>query len=118
MEDNNLIKDIKKPSSKMRFIRRYIINKYSVTIAVFLVWMTFFDSTSFLVINELNGEIHRYEDQLQFYKTEYQKNDAFYKKLMFNKSEREKFARETYFMKKSNEEIFILVVDSANAVKK
>jgi hypothetical protein len=36
---------------------------------------------------------------------------------MFNKSEREKFARENYFMKKKNEEIFILVVDSANSVK-
>lgn len=115
---DNLIKDIKKPSSGFRFLRKYVLNKYVITITVFLVWMTFFDSTSFLVINELNGEIKRYEEQLEYYKKEYQKNDTFYKKLMFNKSEREKFARENYFMKKKNEEIFILVVDSANSVKK
>ena len=41
-------------------------------------------------------------------------NDDFFKKLMTNKSEKEKFARENYFMKKPNEEIFILVVDSTN----
>ncbi|WP_407484165.1 FtsB family cell division protein [Elizabethkingia meningoseptica] len=113
----NLIKDIKRPSPGFRFFRKYILNKYIITVVVFLVWMTFFDSTSFLVINELNGEIKKYEEQLEYYKTEYQKNDNFYKKLMFNKSEREKFARENYFMKKKNEEIFILVVDSANAKK-
>ncbi|QCX52358.1 septum formation initiator family protein [Elizabethkingia sp. JS20170427COW] len=113
-----LVKDIKKPSSRMKWWRKYLLNKYGIAIVVFLVWMTFFDSNSFLVINELDGEINRYEKQLDFYKKEYEKNDAFYKKLMNNKSEREKFARENYFMKKSNEEIFILVVDSANSVKK
>ena len=46
-------------------------------------------------------------------KTEYQKNDSYYKKLMNNKDEKEKFARENYFMKKYDEEIFILVVDSS-----
>ena len=76
--------------------------------------MIFFDNTSFLVVNELNGEIKRYEKQLAYYKEEYQKNDEFFKKLMNNKSEKEKFARENYFMKKPNEEIFILVVDSTN----
>lgn len=42
----------------------------------------------------------------------------FIKKLMNNKSEKEKYARENYFMKKPDEEIFILVVDSANVAKK
>ena len=36
---------------------------------------------------------------------------------MHNTAEREKFARENYFMKKKNEEIFIVVVDSS-AIKK
>ena len=79
--------------------------------------MVFFDSTSFLVINELNSEVNKYEEQLTYYKSEYQKNDDFYKKLMNNKAEKEKFARENYFMKKPNEEIFILVVDSSNTKK-
>ncbi len=116
MED--LIKEIKPRSPKLKFIQKYFVNKYFVTIFLFLAWMIFFDSTSFLVINELNGEVKKYESQLAYYQSEYQKNDEFYKKLMNNKAEKEKYARENYFMKKPNEEIFILVVDSTNSVKK
>jgi cell division protein FtsB len=118
MEENKLIKDIKPKSETFNMIQKYVLMKYSITICMFLVWMIFFDKTSFLVINELNGEISRYEDQLEYYKKEYEKNDTFYKKLMNNKSEKEKYARENYFMKKPDEEIFILVVDSTNSAKK
>lgn len=114
----DLIKDIKKKSPTRRFFQRYVFNKYLLTLVGFLIWMIFFDSTSFLVINELNGEIKRYEKQLNFYKTEYEKNDKFYRKLMNDKAEKEKYARENYFMKKPNEEIFILVVDSSKMAKK
>lgn len=112
--DENLIKDIKPKSPQWRFVQKWFLNKYFITIFLFLVWMIFFDNTSFLVINELNNDIGKYEEQLAYYKSEYEKNDAFYKKLMNNKSEKEKFARENYFMKKPNEEIFIMVVDSTN----
>ncbi len=118
MAEKKLIKDIQPTSDTVRFIKHYVLNKYVLTICLFLVWMIFFDKTSFLVINELNGEINKYEEQLEYYKTEYEKNDAFYKKLMNNKSEKEKYARENYFMKKPNEEIFILVVDSTKVAKK
>ncbi|WP_144281708.1 FtsB family cell division protein [Chryseobacterium echinoideorum] len=118
MSEKELIKDIKPKSETLKFIQNYILNKYVITIVLFLVWMIFFDKTSFLVIHELNGEINKYEEQLEYYKSEYEKNDKFYKKLMNNKSEKEKYARENYFMKKPNEEIFILVADSANIAKK
>lgn len=113
----DLIKEIKPKTPTLKFIQKYILNKYFITVFLFLVWMVFFDNTSFLVVNELNGEIKKYEQQLTYYRDEYQKNDNFYKKLMNNKSEKEKFARENYFMKKPNEEIFILVVDSTNLKK-
>ena len=113
-----LIKDIKPPTETWKFFKKYILNKYFIAVFSFLIWMIFFDSTSFLVINEMNGEINKYEKQLEFYKSEYEKNDAFYKKLMNNKDEKEKYARENYFMKKPNEEIFILVVDSTTINKK
>ncbi len=113
-----LIKDIKKKSSGYKFITSYIFNKYTITLVAFFAWMIFFDNTSFLVVNELNGDITKYEHQLAYYKSEYEKNDAFYKKLMNNKDEKEKYARENYFMKKPNEEIFILVADSTKIDKK
>ena len=113
----NLIKDIKKPNEGFRFLKKYVLNKYIITIFLFLIWMVFFDSTSFLVINEIDSNIAKNEQQLAHYKSEYEKNNSFYMKLMDNKSEKEKFARENYFMKKPNEEIFIIVVDSTNIKK-
>ena len=71
-------------------MQKYLLNKYFITIFFFLVWIFFFfDSTSWLVIKDLNKEIDKYEEQLSYYKSEYhQKNDAFYKKLMNNKTEK------------------------------
>ena len=89
------------------------MNKYFLTGVGFILWMIFIDNTSWLVVRNLNQEINKYEEQLAFYKGEFEKNEAFYKRLMQNKDEKEKYARENYFMKRKNEEIFILVVDSA-----
>lgn len=108
----------KKPSATLSFVKKYVLNRYFITIFLFLIWMIFFDSTSFLVIYDLNKEINKYEKKLDYYKTEYHKYDDFYKKLMHNKSEKEKYAREHYFMKKKDEEIFILVADSSSVAAK
>lgn len=113
MEKQDLIKEIKPTSKIWKFFRRYIINKYTIVFVFFFIWIVFLDSNSILVVNELDKEIDKYENQLEYYKTEYEKNNAYYKKLMNNKDEKEKFARENYFMKRKNEEIFILVADSA-----
>lgn len=110
--EEELIKDIKPKSPILKWIRRYILNKYVATILGFLVWIIFFDSNSFLVINDLNETVDRYQKQLDYYQSEYKKNNDFYQKLMNDKDEKERYARENYFMKKPNEEIFIIVVDS------
>ncbi len=98
--------------------KKIVLNSYFLIIISFIFWMIFFDNASWLVIRELNNEISKYKEQVDFYKSEFEKNDKFYKKLMLNKFEKEKFARENYFMKKSNEEIFILVIDSSSLAQK
>lgn len=112
-----LIREIKKPTKFTRFFKKYVLNKYVITIILFLVWMVFFDNNSFLVIHEIDSNIAKNEVELAHYKSEYEKNNAFFQKLMNNKSEKEKFARENYFMKKPDEEIFIIVMDSSNVKK-
>ena len=99
--------------SKKKFLKKIFLNRYFFTGVIFVFWMTFIDNTSWLVVKNLNQEINKYEEQLAFYKSEFEKNNTFYKKLMENKHEKEKYARENYFMKRRNEEIFILVVDTA-----
>ncbi|PIE51069.1 MAG: septum formation inhibitor [Flavobacteriales bacterium] len=109
----NKIKEFLNPETEPKgFLRKYVFNKYTLTIFVFLIWMVFFDSNSFLTIMDLNKEIKHYKEKIAYYQGEYDKNTNFYKKLIKDKNEKERFARENYFMKKDNEEIFILVVDS------
>lgn len=112
IKNKSLIKDIAPIQSKYSFYKKYFLNKYTLGLFLILVWMIFLDSNSFLVIHDLNQDIDRYQKQVEYYRQEYEKNNGFYQKLMNNKNEREKYARENYFMKKQNEEIFILVVDS------
>lgn len=102
-----------KQSNYYHFFKKHIWNRYTIVVVLFLIWMTFFDVSNFFVQNELNQQINKLELQKNYFKTEYLKNDTFYKTLNNNKLEREKYARENYFMKKENEDIFILVIDSS-----
>ena len=63
-----LIKEITPKPPIIKFFQKYILTKYFITVFLFFIWMVFFDNTSFLVVNELNGEINRYEKQLAYYK--------------------------------------------------
>ena len=82
-----------------------------IILITFIIWMLFFDENSYLIHRELNTEIKKLEESTKYYKTEIKKN----KKMMDNLNNPkslEKFARETYKMKKKNEDIFIVEFDS------
>lgn len=78
-----------------------------------MVWMVFFDANSLLVHRELNSEIRDLENNRDYFQNEISKDKEFIEKLN-DDEELEKFARETYYMKKENEEIFIIDADSLN----
>lgn len=92
----------------MRKIPRIIKNKYVITTVLFVVWMTFFDNNDIFrhvrhqrVLNDLNRERRELTtriDEVKRQMTELQSNDLL-----------EKFAREQYFFKKENEEVFVVV---------
>jgi cell division protein DivIC len=86
---------------------RFIGNKYVLILALFLVWMLFFDTNSILIHEELNDDIEALENNMEFYKEEIKKDKIFIEKMK-DSNEIEKFAREKYFLKKENEDIFII----------
>ncbi len=75
----------------------------------FVVWVLFFDQESILVQSKLNKEIRNLEQQKKFYLEEIDKNKASLNILTNDTASLEKYARETYFMKKDNEDIFVVV---------
>ena len=80
---------------------------YGLIILLFLIWMLFFDTNSFLIHKELNDDINALEETKEFYEKEIKKDKLFIEKMQ-DSNEIEKFAREKYYLKKENEEIFII----------
>jgi len=84
-----------------------ITNMYILVLTVFVIWMLFFDTNSLLIHLELKKEIHKLEKTKVFLKEEIAKDKIIIEKLS-NNEELQKFAREKYYLKKKNEEIFLI----------
>ncbi len=82
-----------------------------VILIAFIVWMVFFDENSYFIHQELNDEIAELKESTKYYKKEIEKDQKMIKDLN-NPKLLEKFARETYKMKKKNEDIFIVEFDT------
>lgn len=78
-----------------------------IVFVVFIVWMLFFDANSFLIHNELNSEMNDLENERDYYKKEIEKDKKGIKALSTEEG-LERLAREKYYMKKENEEIYII----------
>ena len=84
-----------------------ITNMYILVLTVFVIWMFFFDTNSLLIHLELKKEIKNLEKQQKYLQDEITKDKKIIKKLS-NEKELEKFAREEYYLKKKNEEIYLI----------
>ena len=84
-----------------------VTNTYVLVLTIFLFWMLFFDTNSLLIHWELKKEIKKLEKQKEFLHDEIAKDKEVIKKLS-NKKELEKFGREQYYLKKKDEEIFLI----------
>ena len=94
-----------------------VSNIYVIVLTVFLVWMIFFDTNSFLIHLELRKEIKKLEKQQEFLKEQIATDKAIIEKLS-DPVELEKFAREQYYLKKKNEEIYLIEYEDSLKNKK
>lgn len=97
-------------------ILSYLKNKYIVAILVFLFLMFFYDRNDFFVQIQRKKELSSLEKSKTFYQTEIEKTQQELNNLENNPASLEKYARENLFMKRDNEEVFI--VDSINPKEK
>jgi len=82
-------------------------NLYVVVLTAFVIWMVFFDTNSLLIHMELKKQISTLEKQKEFLKNEIEKDRKTLEKLS-DPEELEKFAREKYYLKKKDEEIYLI----------
>ena len=90
---------------------RFISNKYVLVSLVFAVWMIFLDTNSWFIHHELDEELNELEDNKTYYQTEISKDKATIENLN-DSVELEKFARQKYYMKRPNEDIYIIEYDT------
>lgn len=84
-----------------------VTNMYVLVLTIFVIWMVFFDTNSLLIHWELKKQINSLEKQREFLHEEIEKDKIIIKKLS-DPEELEKFAREHYYFKKKNEEIYLI----------
>ena len=84
-------------------------NKYFVCSLAFVVWMLFFDKNDMLSQYEYRSEVNKLEAEKEFYETETAHVKKDLTELTTNLNTAEKFAREKYYMKKDNEDVFVII---------
>lgn len=95
--------------SSMDFFKKYINNKYFYTGLIFLVWMVFFDQENFIEQYRLSSNLDDLRAKKTYYQDEIANNEKAIYELENDSSQIEKFAREKYFMKRDNEEVFVII---------
>lgn len=90
-------------------IYNFIIkHKFVATGFIFLIWILFFDETNWAYNSKLENQVFSLKKEKKYYIQEIKKNKKRYES--FNKAVViERFAREEYYMKKKNEDVFLIV---------
>ena len=86
---------------------KIVSNLYILTSVVFFIWIFFIDSNSILVNIKLNKEISELKKRKDLLENQIQMDKKIISNLQ-NLDSLEKYAREKLYMKKDNEEIFII----------
>ena len=80
-----------------------------ISSVAFLVWMLFFDSNDIYSQYQLSSKLTELEDEKDYYLDKIDDVKADREALLNNEVLLEQFAREKYYLKKDNEEVFVVV---------
>lgn len=96
---------MKKAATTILFILR---NKYLVSLVAFVVLMLFFDRNDVFTQLERKRQLKELQNSKAFYQEEIRKTQQQLTDLQNNPAALEKYARENFYMKRDNEDVFIV----------
>jgi cell division protein FtsB len=96
----------------LKHLLPYLKNKYVMTFIMFFVWMLFFDKNDLLTQISQRNKLYQMNQDKNYFIEEIKRNQAIMHDLATNPEALEKFAREKYHMKKSDEDIFVVRIKS------
>src|SRR5690606_15231963 len=100
-------KEINTENKKRKWYRKFL-NKYLISGIVFIVWMLFFDQNSYMIHRELDKQIGELKHDRKSYSEKLEKEKARIEEMKSDSSEIERVARERHYLKKEDEDIFII----------
>jgi cell division protein FtsB len=97
----------------MKKLRYLFTNKYLITGIAFAVWMLFFDRNDVMLQLKRVHELNKLQESEKVMTEKIADTKHELELLKTNPETLEKYAREKYLMKKDNEDLFIVTVDSS-----
>ena len=89
----------------------WLKNRYPLTLIAFSIWMLFFDSNDVFMLFKLRNELHTIQNEKEYFQEKIEETRSDLDNLLNDNKKLEKFAREKYLMKNSDEDIFVITVE-------
>ena len=98
----------------MKKLRYIFTNKYLITGIAFAIWMLFFDRNDVILQLKRIHELNKLQESEKVMTQKIAATQQELELLKTNPETLEKYAREKYMMKKDNEDLFIVTLDSSS----
>lgn len=86
-----------------------IRNKYIIASLAFATWMLFFDRNDISSQYHYRSQLKELQQEKEFYTNETEKVQKDLEGLTSDPKKLQKFAREKYYMKKDNEDVYVII---------
>jgi len=103
----NLVKAIHKHFF-MKKIFKVLTNKFLLTGIAFLVWMVCFDQNDWMSMQQRKKDLKATSDNITYLNGEIARMEKEHTDLVTNPQKLEQYARETFRMKRENEDLFVI----------
>lgn len=86
----------------------FVKNFYFLAGMSFFFWLMFFDSNDLITQFQMSRKLTELETEVKYYEEKIQEVKKERTALLSDKEQLERFARETYLMKKKSEDVYVL----------
>ncbi|PIE84227.1 MAG: septum formation initiator [Bacteroidia bacterium] len=87
---------------------RLLTNRYVVILVVYGVWVTIFDANSLVDIRQASVRVEQLKQKKAYYEEKITRDSLRLVELKTSRHNLEKFAREQYYMRRENEDIYVV----------
>ncbi|MGP1363342.1 MAG: FtsB family cell division protein [Bacteroides sp.] len=84
-------------------------NRYVLVLSLFAIWVGIFDANSLVNILSARSRVKALKEKKEYYQMQIDDEERRLNELRTNPENLEKFAREQYFMRRPNEDVYVVV---------